>query len=64
MGNFYFFAFFFAGVAFLPGIFLYSEYSAIIHAYANNAETAVINPGINPSEKIPKNIIATTKMIV
>lgn len=61
---FYFFVFFFAGCDFFVGIFLYSPYSAIMHAHANSAETAVISPGINPSEKYPKNIIAIARIIV
>lgn len=60
----YFFIFLFAGCDFFVGIFLYSPYNAITHAYANNAETAVINPGISPSEKYPKNTIATIRIIV
>ena len=48
----------------LDGDFLYSLYSAIIHAYPNNADNAVMIPLISPSENIANSIIANTNTTV
>lgn len=56
------FLYFFLDV--LDGDFLYSLYSAIIHAYPNNADNAVMIPLISPSENIANSIIANTNTTV
>ena len=60
-GSFYFLDFF---VVFLTDTPLYSRYNATMHAYATNADTAVIKPEINPSEKMKNNTAETAKTTV
>ncbi len=55
---------FFAGAIFFAGALLYSLYSALMHVYASNADTAVIRPAINPFEKTANNKIAATNTTV
>ena len=61
---YFFFAFVFAfGVA-LTGTLRYSRANATMHVYANNADSAVINPDSKPSEKIVNKIIAAARTTV
>lgn len=62
MAVFYYFFFDF-GVA-LTGVLRYSRDNATMHVYANNADSAVINPDSNPSENIVNRIIAAAKTTV
>jgi hypothetical protein len=61
---FYFFAFFFPDTGLCDAVFLYSLYNAATHAYANNADNAVIIPATSPSEKTENKTIDIAKTTV